>query len=171
LLTGVGWVDVRPDWSGVTLVDGVGCGGGPQLTRAPQPTRAPVFDGVSICPIFGISRPRTRRLHVLRTRAIVQPSGSTCPSRLHAWNSPCVCIRRLGAEILPMESRRTSSNGAGQSQIKSVAACQFQHLNQIEMLRRSNEAIGGIGVEVGGTRRYGQGGKTRIASTRKSSSA
>jgi len=81
--------------------------------------------------------------------SIVQPSGSTCPSRLHARNSPCVCIRRLGAEILPMESRGTSSNGADQSQIKSVAACQFQHLNQIEMLRRSNEAIGGIGVEVG----------------------
>src|ERR1700730_14964575 len=69
-----------------------------------SPTRAPVFDGVSICAIFGIARPRTRRLHVLRTRPIVQPSGSTYPFRLHAWNLPCVCIRRLGAEILPMES-------------------------------------------------------------------
>src|ERR1700704_5184235 len=40
-------VDVRPDWSGGDVVDGVGGGGWPQLTRALEPTRAPVFDGVS----------------------------------------------------------------------------------------------------------------------------
>jgi hypothetical protein len=86
--------------------------GGLNSRGAHEPTRARVFYGASICPIFGIARPRTRRLHALHTRAIVQPSASMCPFRLRAWSSPCVRIHRLGAEILPMESRRTSPNGA-----------------------------------------------------------
>jgi hypothetical protein len=86
--------------------------GGLNSRRAHEPTRARVFYGASICPIFGIARPHTRRLHALHTRAIVQPFGSMCPFRLRAWSSPCVRIHRLGAEILPMESRRTSPNGA-----------------------------------------------------------
>jgi hypothetical protein len=62
---------------------------------------------VSICALrFGIARPRIRRLPVLHTRAIVQPSGSMWPFRLRAWSRPCVCIRRHGAEILPMVSLR-----------------------------------------------------------------
>jgi hypothetical protein len=83
--------------------------------RGAHEASARVFYGASICPIFGIARPRTRRLHVLHTLAIVQPSGSMCPFRLRASNSPCVGIRRLGAEILLMESRHTPSNGADQS--------------------------------------------------------
>jgi hypothetical protein len=74
-----------------------------------------VFYGASIYPFFGVARPRTRRLLVLHTRAIVQPSGPMCPFRLRAPNSPCIGIRRRGAETLPIKSRRTSQNEAGQS--------------------------------------------------------
>jgi hypothetical protein len=102
---------------------------GLNLREALQPTGALAFYGASISPIFEIARPHTRHLHVLHTRAIVRPCGSMCPFRLRAWNSPCVCIRRLGAEILPMEPRRTSpQSGADQSEDKSEAAWQFQHL-------------------------------------------
>jgi hypothetical protein len=125
---------------------------------AHEPTHGRVFYGASICPIFGIARPRTRHLHALHTRAIVQPSGSMCPFRLRAWSSPCVRIRRLGAEILPMEPRRTSPNGADPIQRSSPRqlGCSSIYIKKTwcDAATRPSEAI-----------RYGSGG-WRVVMTR-----
>jgi hypothetical protein len=109
--------------------------GGLNSRRAHEPTRARVFYGASICPIFELALPRTRHLHVLHRRAIVQPSGSMSPFRLRAWYLPCVGIRQLGAEILPMESRHTLRTDPTSPKTKSEAAWQFRHLYKKESMQ------------------------------------
>jgi hypothetical protein len=86
------------------------------MRDAQQPNDGKAFCVGSRClSRLGIVPLRTRRLRVSRTRAIWQPSGSMWPFRLRAWTSPCVHTRRHAGEILPMDSRRTSSNGADDS--------------------------------------------------------
>jgi hypothetical protein len=76
-----------------------------------------------------------------RTRAIVQPSGSMWPFRFRAWSSPRVRTRRRGAEILPMDSLRTSSKQPTPSTTSSKIPSQFRSSLNKDMLRRSNEAL------------------------------